>query len=72
MKKLMVVITEQQNTFFAGEAERLQVSKNELIRRALDWFMHSYPKVPEWLNDELRDLYRLRNVENKAGAETSD
>ena len=43
MKKQMQSFTNTQSEFISREAGRLGVSQAEVVRRALDWYMDTYP-----------------------------
>lgn len=45
MKKQMQSFTDRQAAFIESEAVRLEVSQAEVVRRALDWYIDTYPGV---------------------------
>lgn len=52
MKQQQISFTDIQDQYLKAEAERLEISKSELVRRALDWYRETYPPKFEIQKDE--------------------
>lgn len=45
MKKQLISFTDRQAAFIEEESSRLETSQADIVRRALDWYMDTYPGV---------------------------
>lgn len=43
MKKQLISFTDRQAAFIETESSRLETSQADIVRRALDWYMDTYP-----------------------------
>ncbi len=43
MKKQLISFTDRQAAFIESESSRLETSQADMVRRALDWYMDTYP-----------------------------